>query len=196
MEQGLVPSSWLARRVSILEQDQARMAAYEEPDYQWNFQAAVSCPPSTTIHMRGGQVWADPTEWGGLQWYVDSASYDLSDEEVTGYTYTFTNAYYYLPVAVHLRWAGHPDVLLPDDPPIKILDDDEQPTAAEAEQIAYRNVSEWLEILPDLWYGFCLGIFIMRNNGNIGEANQFMPIDAVNRDRSYLWRYTKTRFFW
>lgn len=195
MEQGLVPAAWMDRRLSILEKDTERRAAYEQPDYQWNFRVDATCPPSTTINMRGGRVWGDPSAPGlsGESWYVESASYDLTEFDDTGYTYTFTNAYYYKPLAVMLRWSGAPGATI--DYPLRILTSAEQATAAEAEQITY---PAWPDgrFDPDAYYGIPLAIVIVRNNGNTTAPNQFMAVDPVNRGRSYIWRNLKVRFMW
>ena len=195
MDEGLREYVWANRKVALLEDDQARRGAYTEPNYQYNFRAAVSCPPDTRIHMRGGQVWGDPDQWDGRSWYVDSASYDLADATDTGYNYTFTNADYYRPMAVMLRYSGN-SLALGTDPPIYIMPGaSEYATAAEAEEAAY---PPWPggEFDPDAWWGIPLGIFIIKNNGNTTLPNQFLPIDRVNRGRSYLFRQLRLRFQW
>lgn len=179
------------RKLAVLEKDAERMAAYEEPNYQWDFRLAASCPPSTTVHMRGGRVWGDPTSWTGESWYVESASYDLADISDTGDSYWFTNPYYYISFAVMLRWSGTPGT----SPPLYIVNTTEYATGAEAEEAAY---PPWPggRFDSDAFYGIPLAIVIMRNNGNTGLVNQYMPVDAVNRGRSYIWRNLKVRFQW
>lgn len=181
------------RKLVVLEKDAERMAAYEEPNYQWDFRLAASCPPSTTVHMRGGRVWADPDGAWGASWYIDSASYDLADFDDTGYNYIFNNPYYYKPFGVLLWYSGSPFASIPY--PIRIMTSAEQATAALAEEAAY---PAWPggRFDPDAYYGTPLAIVIMRNNGNITTPNQYMPIDAVNRGRSYIWRNLKVRFQW
>jgi hypothetical protein len=187
----------LNRKVAVLEWDAARMAAYEEPNYQWNFQIALSCPPSTVIHVRGGQVWGNPDSESGWQWYVPSGSYDLADEDDTGFSYTFAVAYTYRAVSVHIRYSGNPDYIYdPPDPFLRFVPaTGEFSTAAGAENDAYFPWEGGIYV-PDIDYGICLGIFVLRNNGNTAEPNQFMPIDRANRGRSYYWRNIKHRFHW
>ena len=193
MEQGLVPATWMNRRLAVLEKDAERMAAYEEPNYQWNFTLSASCPPSTVVHMRGGRVWGDPTEWSGESWYVESASYDLADIADSGDAEWFTNPYYYVAFAVMLRWSGTPGTT----PPLYIVKTTEYATAAEAEVACYPEISDVPSAFsPDAAYGIPLAIVIMRNNGNTALVNQYMPIDSVNRGRSYIWRNLKVRFQW
>lgn len=193
MEQGLVPASWMDRRLAILEKDAERMAAYEEPNYQWNFRISPTCPPTTAFNMRGGMVWGDPEGWDGAAWYVESESFDLSDPTDTAYTYTFVNPYYYKPLAVMLLWSGNPDEVLSH--PLYVTTAAEQATAALAEEAIYPAWPGGV-IGPDAYYGIPIGIFILRNNGNISEPYQYMAIDRVNRGRSYIWKQPKLRFQW
>jgi hypothetical protein len=195
MDQGLEQFQWSRRKVALLEQSNARRGAYTQPGYQWNFRAAVSCPPSTIIHVRGGRVWGDPdSNWDGTSWYVPSASYDISDQDVIGYYYTFTGqAYWYKPLTILIRWSGKAGDALPT--PLYVDTSAAQPTAELAEEAAYPDISTG-HFDPDLFDGIPLAIFILRNNGNTTDRNQFMPIDRVNRGRSYLWRNVKLRYMW
>lgn len=192
MEPGLEQLQWSRRKVALLEQADARQAAYTQPNYQSNFRIAVSCPPSTVIHMRGGQVWVDP-DITGQQWYVEPASYDLADPNDTGHNYTFTNPHYYRGYAVLLYWYANPGAVITY--PIRLFSTGEYATAAEAENAVY---PVWPDgrFRHDAYYGQPLGVVIIRNNGNTSSSNQFMPIDKVNRGRSYLWRDIKVRFQW
>jgi len=194
VDEGLSTYQWNRDRVARLERANARVSSYTQPNYQWNFRVAVSCPPSTVIHMRGGQVWGDPKDWSGKSWYVESASYDLADEGETGYHYIFTNAHWYKPLAVMLRYSGNPTAL-GTNPPLRIVTSGEWATAAEAEEAAYPTIATG-RFDPYAWYGIPLGVFILRNSGNTTAYNQFMPIDRVNRGGSYLFRELKLRFQW
>lgn len=193
MEQGLVPDTWMDRRLTILEKDVGRVAAYEEPNYQWDFKVAPSCPPSTTIHMRGGTVWGDwGAGWDGDAWYVDSASHDMADINDSGDAYWFTNAYYYISFAVMLKDSGYPGT----SPPLYVITSAaEYATGAEAEAAAFPAIATGA-FDPDAGFGIPLAILIMRNNGDTTLVNQYMPIDGVNRGRSYIWRNLKVRFQW
>jgi hypothetical protein len=195
VDQGLDALRWANRRVAQLEQYGDRVGAYTEPNYQWNFRIAPSCPPSTTIHMRGGRVWGDwGAGWSGQSWYVDSASYDLADISDSGDAYWFTNPYYYLPFSVMLYLSGYPGAT----PPLYVINGGtEYATGAEAEAAVYPLISAVPSAFgPHAGYGIPLAILIMRNNGNTTLVNQYMPVDRVNRGRSYIWRNVKVRFQW
>jgi len=119
------------------------------------------------------------------------------------YTYTFTNAYWYLPVMMLL---ANNCISCGDRPfqareiwPAEIPDQaiyltgmgetgfrlDEFETAAGAENVL-RTTSRWRTVTDS--YGVVLIVVILRNNGNTTDPNQWMPIDKVNRGRSYLFR--------
>ena len=43
-------------------------------------------------------------------------------------------------------------------------------------------------------YGVAAAGLVLRNNGNTDSPNQYMPVDMVNRGRSYL--FGKKRYGW
>ena len=192
MDQGLEITNWMTSRVRALERQNARASAYTEPNYQWDFRASPTCPPTTAFHARGGMVWGDPSQWNGASWYVSGSTYDMADIGDSGDAFWFSNPYYYIPAAVMLRWSGTPGTT----PPLYIITGSaEYATAAQAEEAAY---PAWPggAFMADAALGIPFAILVMRNNGNTTLVNQYQPIDRVNRGRSYIFKNLKMRFQW
>jgi hypothetical protein len=178
------------RRVALLEQEQERAAAFEQPWNWWSFKVQPTCPPSTSIRYPADYMFGDCYRRQS-NWSVEAATCDLTDSDDSGLSITFANAGYYTDLTLQLRDGGE------FEPAVKLVvynSGSEYATAAEAENAAYPDVSsgvlvgEWLDDYP-------LCIVIARNNGNTAEENQFMPIDNVNRGRSYLWHDIRPRYW-
>ena len=161
-----------------------------------------TCPPSTSIHFRGGLAWYLATDVWPTGFFIPSYTVDLTDPDKTSvrpnyfsYTYTFTNARWYAPCLIVISqypvWPPpEPPDTWPDEVPDHIIELDgdtgypymeEYETAAEAEEAL-------IDIRKD--YSTYTGIpaagLILRNNGNTSGTNQYEPIDKINRGRSYL----------
>ena len=189
----------LDRQVRDLERQQRKAAgsAVNWDDYE--FIACPTCPPSTSITIRGGWNWHPPV-WGGYMNINPTMTFDLSDTGITYPDVVIPNAYWYTPVGIGIYYG---DFLDPTNN-IELIGDyygDElggvyigpvcgfaggcltmYETAGEAEAgLDY--------CLQDAMAQSQLAIckLILRNNGNTTGYNQWMPIDKVNRGRSYLW---------
>jgi hypothetical protein len=132
--------------------------------------------------MRGGWAYELPyvSAIAGGSWFVDSQSFDISDNAVTGQSFVFTNGGGYTFFALGLRGGGAPGTT---GTPLLVDIGAEYATAVEAEQAAIAVTSQ------DVYNGAIpLGLLVLRNDGTLVAANQFLPIDAVNRGRSYILR--------
>lgn len=163
-------------RLQVLEDKQARQSAYVSDPEHYQFRVAVSCPPDLRVHMRGGLMY---DIYDGDSWFIPSATIDLTGGvQVGNKDYTFTVAGNYLFYVLTLDCDTRPDppLFLPYGP------DTEYTTTAEAEQAlaAYNNPSIWNVLYP-------LCGLILRNNGVLGTGLNILPIDRINRGRSYLW---------
>lgn len=175
-------------------------AQYPYAQDEMRFHISPTCPPSTTLNMRGGRIalsahggWAT-----GKLWYVDARPFDMADVETHNREFTFTNADWYTFAHISLYYGSRPDYDWTDDWIYWAASywtypadyDREWPTAALAEQAAL----DYLAVGAGGWatafaYGVVLGILILRNNGDTDYANQFRQIDAINRGNSYIFRY-------
>lgn len=153
--------------------------------------AAVSCPPDAYIHVRGGWLF---TEYGEqLPTPTISINFGLDPDGTWGIDNwqgapEFTTAGYYRG-AIVLRentWDSEAQEFGNDT---NVIWTEEYSTAACVEQWA-----DWdLRWTLDKYYGYPLCIIIVKNDGITateapGVHGHILPIDAVNRGRSYLWR--------
>jgi len=188
----------LDRQVRRLEQGQQRRAGSVQNRDTYQFRISPTCPPSTSIVLRGGLIWNTANwveNWG---WYIPSYTIDLTDTAKARWynrtTYTFTNAGWYAPGSLVPR-AYSAGLSAKEEWPDTVPDNSlymkgttgafprvqEFETAAEAEERLLEYEASWGEF----WGPPTTGL-IIRNNGNITESEQYLPVDPVNRGRSYL----------
>jgi len=160
-----------------------------------DFSLSCTCPPSTSVVFRGGLAWWDNASIWPTGFILPTYEVDLADTSkcsvgfnTSGQGYTFTNANWYLATVVVISdelWAipDHPP--FPDTVPDGAIElgiaTDELETATEAE-VRFRALRG--DVAAQ--YGIVAGGIIIRNNGNTDIENQYMPIDPINRGRSYL----------
>lgn len=163
----------------------------------YQFRISPTCPPSTSITFRGGYVWKPPASVGSYGWHIPSYTVDLADGDKTGRsTVSFTTPYAYVEYTILLRVADGlaPHEEWPETAPdlsIRLLGSSgEHATAKDAEDAMIAR-----EKSAGQYYGIPVVGIIFRNNGNIVEYNQFMPIDKINRGRSYLFYNCATGWF-
>lgn len=191
-----------SNRVRGLERQQKRRGGYVENADSYSFTIAPTCPPSTSVVFRGGLVWWPSSAIFPFCYFMPSYTVDLADSDkisvrlaYQNYNYIFTNAYWYVPAMLVLSSYGldyHDE--WPDDIPedsIYLAGTtrvapymEEFETAAEAENRMGAN--EQLDASRQ--YGFVTTSIILRNNGDTESPNAWMPIDLINRGRSYLFR--------
>jgi len=191
-----------------IEKQQERRVGSVQTDVQ-SFTLHPTCPPSTSIYFRGGLAWKPSSSVYPAGLFIPSYTVDLVDSDkvsvrlgFNGYTYTFTNADWYVPCVFIIRSSFWPPPEPPDTWPDTIPDNtvylyggvgapymQEFETAAEAEEACQ-------EIGGDAasGYGITAGGLVLRNNSNTSSPNQYMPVDTVNRGRSYL--FGRKRYGW
>jgi hypothetical protein len=194
------------RRIAQLARGQERQAGTIQSDAH-AFLLSPTCPPSTSITFRGGLAWYPAYSAYPAGFFIPSYTVDLTDSDKvsvrrgsSGYTYTFTNAYWYAPCVVivtgYATWP--PPDPWPEEPPDTILYLygrgtspylNEFETAAEAEDALREIVGEL-----GAYYGVVAGGLVLRNNGNITSPNQYMSVDKINRGQSYL--FGNKRYGW
>lgn len=187
----------LMRVVTELKRTSEREAAYAHPSDTWPFRIAPSCPPDKRLHMRGGRNYCS---WNRGQIVWDYAEYrcytvpdltaTLDDAESVTPVPSFSALQYYKVYFLCLRLPATTENPTESDWSFYLHGtDDEFITAAEAER--WINTDDFLlenmfdtDGLVGSTYQLC-GV-VLRGNG-VGGAGAFMPIDAVNRGRSYIW---------
>lgn len=180
----------LGQRLQTLERGNARQAVSVEEPQSMHFQVAVSCPPSTVLHIRGGNVW-ESSYWVGVGYgyYIAADTADFSDADtIEGYSGNFTNADYYIGVVFGRGFYGEDWFCVGGDT--------EFATAAEAEADIEDDA-----LLNAPWRGYDLngGLplvgLVLRNDGRTGVDGAVLPIDRVNRSRSYYWKDLRPRHY-
>lgn len=169
--------SYLASRLNRIEAARAKQAAHTADPENYQFRIACSCPPDKRIHMRGGLMYNRGSSDG---WFVDATTIDLTDLSQTGgSTFTFSLANYYHAYYVWLDSGGATQPYV-----FGFLGDGvEYATSGEAEGavVAYAELGfAWGASYP-------LCGLILRNDGNVLTDFAFLPIDTINRGRSYIW---------
>lgn len=166
--------NYCLRRVTAAQAKEAGRVADAE---HFNFRIACSCPPDKRLHMRGGLMYDTGGSYAG--WFVEATTIDLTDTSQVSSTFSFTTANYYMGYYMRLSEGG-------GSAPYTFSfanSGTEYATAGEAEQ----DLVDYAE-LGFAWGGaYPLCGVILRNDGNVGVDAAFLPIDPINRGRSYLW---------
>ena len=187
----------ILRRLDKLQKQNERRSGFVERE-SWNmFRVAPSCPPSKLVHARGGRLYAtyiygaafDP--WEYRAWTVPSLTADLGDMGSVTNDVVFTNANYYQFFLLELRLPLEAEEPTESDWAFYIHGTgDEFATSAEAE--AWLNSEDFQ--LSEPWdhrsediFAYPLCGLVLKNDGNVGGGCQILPVDLVNRDRSYIW---------
>jgi len=129
--------------------------------------------------MRAGLLW-NPYPGDYYGWDIRSGTVDLADPDSLGEGIEFSTAHYYRAYILFL--SVPPDI---DNPTYVIASSlSEFATSAEAEQdlIDYLATDSMWNVL-----GHPLCGLILRNNGTTGDGCPILPVDYMNRGRSYMW---------
>lgn len=202
-----MPTTWgvLDGRLSQLERRQRQSAGAVQNTDTYQFVISPTCPPSVNIRFRGGLCWHPPGAGTGYGFYIPGYTVDLTDSAIvsvrlnySGYTYTFTNADWYVPCFIVLSAFG---LAARETWPATVPNDAiylRGTTGASPymeEFATFREAEDELMAAGDIQlaegYGLVVSGLILRNNGNTIDSNQWMAIDKVNRGRSYLYWNTK-----
>lgn len=179
-------------RLRRVEREQEKKKAYSHFAQYDGQRAAVSCPPDYMIHIRGGWL---TTEYGEMVPTPNlSLAFGLDEDEGDQWwgPASFDNAGYYragiiyrknLWDAVAEQLGTTANIVWTPDVPAGVS------TAACAEAWG-----DWYLRYGDAdTYGYPICIVIVRNDGittamDPGVSGHILPVDAVNKGRSYLWR--------
>ena len=193
-------------RIRGAEREERRRAGSVQNTDTYQFLISATCPPSTSISFRGGMCWYPSSYALSYGYYIPSYTVDLTDSDkvsvrvnYSSYTYTFTNANWYIPCFIVLSGNGlgakeEWPTTVPDNSIYLQGTTSSSPYMEEFE--TYREAEDELLAAGDIQvaenYGIVSSGLILRNNGNTTEPNQYMEVDSVNRGRSYLYWNTKS----
>jgi hypothetical protein len=170
------------------------------------FRVTPTCPPSTTLRIRGGLLWPDPETWFALGSIVniEDMACDFTDVERTGLALNFLNPHFYLAYVMCFDLSYFWYSIYYEVGEGKNVTQPfwfwgsgaEYATAAEAETEIDQRLNGGGPVyafMSDAGLPFQRGDtmplcgLILRNNGVVGTDGQILAIDPINRGRSYLW---------
>jgi hypothetical protein len=203
-------NSQISGRVTKLRKDLDKGKAQEEIIQDYDFMVSPTCPPSTSIYIREGKAWRNAAYWFVIGYRVQkpTVTIDLTTERIVDNNagaggnlidLNFENPYHYKAFALVYNgdWIFYEqygiDHVLDECAFYSYGGEAEHATAAEAEaeiDLILNGGAVNSDRGEGLYYedAFPLWSLILRNNGTIGTAGQIMPIDKLNRERSYLYR--------
>ena len=190
--------STLAGRAGRLKQTEQRASAFVAGAEWYSLRVAPSCPPDRRLHIRGGRLYAGYNSTGDAYWNifrnrawtVPDLVADLADLSSVTVDVAFTNADWFQFFLLELWLPAERREPVASDWTFNLHGTlDEFETAAEAEAWLHSNTfqhsSPWNHGSDGVAYPLC-GL-VLRNNGSVGAGCQILPIDYMNRGRSYMW---------
>ena len=180
----------LGSKLFLLEKQMKRQAAHVPPDASYEFKVAPSCPPDKRLQIQGGIPRLSQLHGGAIQHdFIPTTVCDFENEAETQMQLSFTNANYYWGIILcyYAEWIMYA-IYDPDyygEPVFDNVIGTEVETAAEAEAEidAFMNgVEQWY------YHRMPLCGVVFRNDGQTGISYSILPVDAVNRGRSYIYR--------
>lgn len=187
-------------------------------EWDEHFSIAPFCPSTTAVNIMRGYVYEDTAYWGEINFnaIVDTKLLDFANivEENAGgaeygishqdeqLTLNFSNEDWYKAFLLHYDWKwlvyGR-DNSDNYDPSAYVFvyrvngGWDEYETAAEAEASVDYRLNGGTRVNDQ--YHFPLAAFVVRNDGRLGESGAVLPVDPINRGRSYYYRDIRLRNF-
>lgn len=181
------------------QQQKSRLAGVPDELYR-QLRVVPTCPPSTSVRILSGQVYTNASYWFWIHYDTQfpTTTVDFTDtsEFISGYyvftplplQIVFTQANWYVGFILRIN---HEWLFYGNDQMFWCDISEEFATAGEAEAwVDYAlngGESNMLHECCPVWS------FILRNNGTINEDGAVMPVDMVNRGRSYLYRDIRVR---
>ena len=186
-------SGYVSSILRRLEKQQAKEAALEYDDIWYQFQVAPSCPPDKRLHIRGG-IALPGFQWGAIMNTGVTPDHicDFENENDTQLPLSFANAGYYLPLILCYfgDWLAYGIYEEFAEPVFDNVVGTEIETTTEAEAQIDAFLNGYTQ-----WYNYRLPLYgvVLRNDGNAGVNYAILPIDLVNRGRSYLYRDARVK---
>lgn len=182
----------LDTRIRRLHTQQARAAAFVPGQDWYQLSVAPSCPPDTRIHLRGGLAYcgnfgAAYLTWNNRTYTVPNLTAELTDPDSVSVEIVFSNAGWYKFAMLLLALPALAVEPAESDWGFYLFETGEElQTATEAEawmtSVDFRQAGVWS---GETGYPLC-GV-VLRNDGQAGVPGAILPVDVVNRGRSYLW---------
>lgn len=186
----------LNRQINHLERQQRRNAGQVVDPSWYALLSAPTCPPSRQIRVHGGVAWCDESAFGedysNRCYTIPDLTCDLDDADSVVTALEFRNALYYqsytLVLLIPIDTLENPAA---SDWQFRLVGSgSEFATAGEAEhglETFMLDNPAWPEHDDPDGAGMVLCGLVLRNNGITGPGANILPIDRLNRGRSYLW---------
>lgn len=187
----------LLSRLNALNRNVAAAKSRANIIQDYDFLVTTTCPPSTAININGGKAWIDSNAWGYVYYVVQQPSDTLDfatatdiewETDPTGlaagdpFILSFSNPNYYISVALAIN---HNYIASGTGEQYEVYSDMvEYATASEAEEAIDAFLNGGIFGYSDLR----LWTIVFRNNGVTDTQGAILPIDVINRGRSYLYR--------
>ncbi|NIV37616.1 MAG: hypothetical protein GWN58_51810 [Anaerolineae bacterium] len=187
----------LAGRGGKLQRNQQRMGGFVPSDTYYALRVAPTCPPSKQLHVRGGRTylgynpgWVIWDDYEQRAYTVPDLTADLASLDSVNLDVAFTTADYYQFFLLELRLPAVVEEPSASDWTFYLHGTgDEFATPGEAEawidNVTFRQSSPWDHGADGSAYPLC-GL-VLKNDGTPGAGCQILPVDYVNRGRSYMW---------
>lgn len=211
----------LAPRIRSIERAITQRRGRTELIQDYEFSLSPTCPPSTSVIIRGGKAWRNAVYWFVIGYNVEkpTITVDIATERMVQDQRTsppvldlsFNNPYYYKAL-IFMYWGdwvfyeqyctpGTLDWVTNECRFSYLAADVEYATSQEAEAKIDSLMNGELcggRYGGGLYYeyAFPLAGLVLRNNGVTGLAGQIMEIDKLNRQRSYIYRDLRTTKNW
>lgn len=182
----------LAKQMRGVDKAQGRAAGFVPGNDWYQLRVAASCPPDKQLHLRGGLVYCGYyggaySDYNNRAYTVPDLTADLADSTSVSVDITFTNANWYKFAMLLLKLPTVIEEPTESDWLFYLFETGEEfetPAEAEAwmESETFRHGDPWSGER-----GYPLVGVVLRNDGQTGVSGAFLPVDVVNRDRSYIW---------
>ena len=181
-----------------MERGQDRAAAFAEHEWLSALRVAPTCPPSQLVHVRGGRTYlggnfskAVLDAFEERAYTIPDLTADLADPASVTVTVEFSTVNYYQFFLLEITTPAEAELPEASDWSFYLHGTgDEFATGGEAEQWLHSEdfqYSEPWDHYADGIMGYPLCGVVLRNDGQVDVSGAFLPIDVVNRGRSYLW---------
>ena len=185
---------------------ESQRAAYDLAPEPYQFRIDATCPPTTAVVIRPGNMNRNATYWFWVDYDVQTPMMTIDFANTTDtiaaeedgsdlLTCTFTNAHWYIGLVLgfNFEYIQERDTD-PDWTPIFLYSggQTEWETALEAEAEIDSMLNGTAQVSQ--WDRQCMWSFVLRNNGITDVPGQIEPLDPLTRGRSYLYRDARERY--
>lgn len=186
--------------VGAIDKSQQKNAGVAGREYLYALRVAPSCPPSKVLHVRGGRNYlgnnytvSSYDAFEQRAYTIPDLTADLADTASVTVDITFSTANHYQFFLLELRTPATAEQPSASDWSFHLHGtEDEFETAGEAEawlhSATFQLSGPWQSIFgAEVIVAYPLCGLVLKNDGVVGNGCNILPVDAINRGRSYIW---------